>query len=97
MKAARPYRCRRPASDDPAQIQYTSGTTGPPKGVVLGHRGIVNNARLSYEGRIFRMQRGDVFVNPMPLFHTAGCVLAATLSVVGSLAPRSWCRSSSPA
>jgi fatty-acyl-CoA synthase len=60
---------------DPAQIQYTSGTTGPPKGAVLSHRGIVNNARLSY-GRVLGMGRGDTFVNPMPLFHTAGCVLA---------------------
>jgi fatty-acyl-CoA synthase len=60
---------------DPAQIQYTSGTTGPPKGAMLSHRGIVNNARLSY-GRLLGMRRGDAFVNPMPLFHTAGCVLA---------------------
>ncbi|HEY2277626.1 MAG TPA: AMP-binding protein [Streptosporangiaceae bacterium] len=60
---------------DPAQIQYTSGTTGPPKGAMLSHRGIVNNARLSY-GRLLGMGRGDAFVNPMPLFHTAGCVLA---------------------
>jgi fatty-acyl-CoA synthase len=60
---------------DPAQIQYTSGTTGPPKGAMLSHRGIVNNARLSY-GRLLGMGRGDTFVNPMPLFHTAGCVLA---------------------
>ena len=60
---------------DPAQIQYTSGTTGPPKGAMLSHRGIVNNARLSY-GRLLGMRRGDTFVNPMPLFHTAGCVLA---------------------
>ncbi|HEY2521792.1 MAG TPA: AMP-binding protein [Streptosporangiaceae bacterium] len=68
---------------DPAQIQYTSGTTGPPKGAVLSHRGIVNNARLSY-GHVLGMNRGDVFINPMPVFHTAGCVLG-TLSVVGTL------------
>jgi fatty-acyl-CoA synthase len=68
---------------DPAQVQYTSGTTGPPKGAELSHRGIVNNARLSY-GPVLSMGRGDVFINPMPLFHTAGCVLG-TLSVVATL------------
>ncbi|TDD62507.1 AMP-dependent synthetase [Kribbella antibiotica] len=65
--------------DDPAQIQYTSGTTGAPKGAVLRHRGITNNARLSYV-RAFDMQPGEVFINTMPLFHTAGCVQ-------GTLAP----------
>jgi fatty-acyl-CoA synthase len=59
----------------PAQIQYTSGTTGFPKGAYLHHRGIVNNARLT----ALRMgvQEGDVWLNPMPLFHTGGCVLGA--------------------
>lgn len=58
---------------DPAQIQYTSGTTGFPKGVVLPHRGITNNARLS----MIRMglKPGDTIINQMPLFHTAGCGL----------------------
>ncbi|WP_405062704.1 AMP-binding protein [Kribbella sp. NBC_01505] len=65
--------------DDPAQIQYTSGTTGAPKGAVLRHRSITNNARLSYV-RAFDMQPGEAFVNTMPLFHTAGCVQ-------GTLAP----------
>ena len=59
--------------DDPVQVQYTSGTTGFPKGAYLHHRGITNNAR-------FTMQRlgldaTGVYVNPMPLFHTAGCVV----------------------
>jgi fatty-acyl-CoA synthase len=71
------------APGDPAQIQYTSGTTGTPKGAVLHHNGIVNNARLSYQ-RVLGMRPGDVVVNPMPLFHTAGCVMA-TLSTVASL------------
>ncbi|WP_328609190.1 AMP-binding protein [Amycolatopsis sp. NBC_00345] len=68
---------------DPAQIQYTSGTTGRPKGAVLTHRGITNNARLSYV-RTFAMQPGEVLVNPMPLFHTAGCV-QGTLAPIASL------------
>jgi len=69
--------------DDPAQIQYTSGTTGTPKGAVLHHRGITNNALLSYV-RTLDMRPGESFVNPMPLFHTAGCVLA-TLAPIASL------------
>jgi len=67
---------------DAVQIQYTSGTTGFPKGAVLHHRGITNNARLFYErvgGRV-----GDTLINFMPLFHTAGCVL----SVLGVLQGR---------
>jgi fatty-acyl-CoA synthase len=58
---------------DAAQIQYTSGTTGFPKGALLHHRGITNNARLFAE-RV-RLGAGDCYVNPMPLFHTAGCVM----------------------
>ncbi|HEX3365988.1 class I adenylate-forming enzyme family protein [Phenylobacterium sp.] len=58
---------------DPVQIQYTSGTTGFPKGVVLHHRGITNNARFSMERMSLR--RGDAVLNVMPLFHTAGCGL----------------------
>jgi fatty-acyl-CoA synthase len=57
--------------DDIAQIQYTSGTTGFPKGAELHHRGLTNNARFWVE-RI-GLQPGEVYVNPMPLFHTAGC------------------------
>jgi len=70
-------------ADDPAQIQYTSGTTGRPKGATLRHRGITNNARLSYV-RTFDMRPGEVFVNSMPLFHTAGCV-QGTLAPLASL------------
>jgi fatty-acyl-CoA synthase len=58
---------------DPAQIQYTSGTTGRPKGALLTHRGLLNNGRFFAEA--IGALPGDVWVNPMPLFHTAGCVL----------------------
>jgi fatty-acyl-CoA synthase len=59
--------------DDLAQIQYTSGTTGFPKGAELHHRGLTNNARF-YAERI-GLRPGEVYVNPMPLFHTAGCAM----------------------
>jgi len=62
------------APDDVAQIQYTSGTTGFPKGALLTHRGLSNNAR--FYAQVIGARPGDVWVNPMPLFHTAGCGLA---------------------
>jgi acyl-CoA synthetase (AMP-forming)/AMP-acid ligase II len=60
---------------DICQIQYTSGTTGVPKGASLHHLGLVNNARLSY-CRHLPLAEGAGWVNSMPLFHTAGSVLA---------------------
>ena len=57
-----------PAS--PAQILYTSGTTGRPKAAVLTHRGLTNNARLA--AAAVGLRPGDVLVNPMPYFHVAG-------------------------
>ena len=56
---------------DAAQIQYTSGTTGFPKGAVLSHRGLVNNARY-HAGRCGVTER-TTWINPMPMFHTSGC------------------------
>lgn len=57
--------------EQPVQIQYTSGTTGFPKGVVLHHRGLTNNARLC-SARLGVEERCTA-LNFMPLFHTAGC------------------------
>ena len=70
-------------ADDIAQIQYTSGTTGVPKGAELHHRGLTNNARFFAE-RV-GIRPGEVYVNPMPLFHTAGCGMGV-LGVAQSLA-----------
>jgi len=67
------------APDHPGQIQYTSGTTGFPKGVVLHHRGLTNNARISMARMGLRSD--DTLLNVMPLFHTAGCGLV-TLGAV---------------
>ena len=65
--------------DFPVQIQYTSGTTGFPKGVFLHHRGITNNARFCAQR--FNFTENDSWINFMPLFHTAGCVM----SVLGAV------------
>ncbi|OZC44621.1 hypothetical protein CH286_20785 [Rhodococcus sp. WWJCD1] len=59
---------------DLAQIQYTSGTTGRPKGVELRHRGIVNNARLSFLRGLPGVHDAPI-VSALPLFHTAGSVV----------------------
>jgi acyl-CoA synthetase (AMP-forming)/AMP-acid ligase II len=57
----------------PAQILYTSGTTGRPKATLLTHRGLTNNARLT--ATAFGGREGDVIVNPMPLSSMGGCGL----------------------
>ncbi|MFI0352250.1 class I adenylate-forming enzyme family protein [Actinomadura sp. 9N407] len=65
--------------DSPAQIQFTSGTSGRPKGVRIHHRGMVHTSH-AFARRI-GLPSGGVWVNPMPLFHTAGNVLG----VLGAL------------
>jgi len=67
---------------DPVQIQYTSGTTGAPKGATLHHRGLTNNGRFVVSS--LGAQPGEAFLNPAPLFHVAGCVVG----VLGALACR---------
>ncbi|MGW0823860.1 AMP-binding protein [Streptomyces sp. NPDC002845] len=56
-----------------AQIQYTSGTTGTPKGAVLHHRGLVTNA--TFVAARAGFPRDGVWGSALPLFHTAGCDL----------------------
>jgi fatty-acyl-CoA synthase len=68
------------APQDPVQIQYTSGTTGFPKGVVLHHHGILNNAVLLSER--LRVDENDTYLNMMPMFHTAGCGMGALCPLV---------------
>lgn len=60
--------------EDAAQIQYTSSTTGFPKGAVLSHKSLVNNARLF--GARKKIHQDSVYANFMPLFHTADCATA---------------------
>lgn len=60
--------------DDAVMLQYTSGTTGKPKGVLLKHRSLINVAKLTLEA--VEVRAGAVCLNPLPMFHTAGCVIA---------------------
>jgi fatty-acyl-CoA synthase len=63
--------------DDPINIQYTSGTTGFPKAVVLSHHNILNNAYFSAEAMHFNEQ--DRLCVPVPFYHCFGMVLANLL------------------
>ncbi len=61
------------ASHDVVNMQYTSGTTGFPKGVMLSHYNILNNGY--YIGERQRFSTADRVCLPVPLFHCFGCVL----------------------
>jgi fatty-acyl-CoA synthase len=61
-------------ADDVVMLQYTSGTTGRPKGVLLRHKSMINVARLTLEA--VSVPNSAVCLNPLPMFHTAGCVIA---------------------
>jgi fatty-acyl-CoA synthase len=56
------------------QIQYTSGTTGFPKGACLHHRGVINTARLIATRANF--PDGGVWLNSMPMFHIGGSIVS---------------------
>lgn len=63
--------------DDPINIQYTSGTTGHPKAVVLTHHNILNNAYFS--GLSMHFTEKDRLCVPVPFYHCFGAVLANLL------------------
>lgn len=58
------------AEHEPLAIMYTSGTTGPSKGVVVAHAHAHTYARLAGEAML--LSRGDFYFAPLPLFHIAG-------------------------
>ncbi len=59
--------------DDPINIQYTSGTTGNPKGATLSHANILNNGY--FVGRACRYTADDRIAVPVPLYHCFGMVM----------------------
>lgn len=67
------------APDDVINIQYTSGTTGFPKGVMLTHHNIVNNGKII--GDFMKLTSDDRVCIPVPFFHCFGCVLGNLAAV----------------
>jgi fatty-acyl-CoA synthase len=65
--------------NDVINMQYTSGTTGFPKGVMLTHHNIVNNARMV--GDVMGMTEKDRLLIQVPFFHCFGCVMSTLNSV----------------
>ncbi len=66
--------------DDPINIQYTSGTTGNPKGATLTHHNILSNAL--HVGDCMEMDERDRLCIPVPFYHCFGCVMGTLNCVV---------------
>ncbi len=73
--------------DDVCNMQYTSGTTGFPKGVMLTHRNIVNNGKII--GDRMDLSTADRMMIQVPMFHCFGMVLSMTSMMThgGTLCP----------
>ncbi|MGH3726858.1 MAG: AMP-binding protein [Mycobacterium sp.] len=61
------------SNTDPINIQYTSGTTGYPKGATLSHRNVLNNGYFVTEA--IHLEAGDRLCLPVPLYHCFGMVM----------------------
>ncbi|MBR1967768.1 MAG: AMP-binding protein [Clostridia bacterium] len=74
-------------ADDVCNMQYTSGTTGFPKGVMLTHRNIVNNGKII--GDRMDISTADKMMIQVPMFHCFGMVLSMTnlMTHGGTLCP----------
>jgi acyl carrier protein len=73
----------RPAAGDTALLQYTSGSTGDPKGVVLSHANLLANIRAMIEAG--QVVGTDVFVSWLPLYHDMGLIGSWLLSLTAGI------------
>ena len=80
LAAGRDFAPNSAAPQDVASIQYTSGTTGSPKGVLLTHHNLVNNGLMI--AHALRATEADRLCVPVPLYHCFGCVIGSMVSVV---------------
>ena len=71
---------QRLAPNDPINLQYTSGTTGHPKGALLTHRNLLLNGYYTAERQ--QLNEADRICIPVPLYHCFGCVLGSTCAVI---------------
>jgi fatty-acyl-CoA synthase len=65
--------------DEAINIQFTSGTTGLPKGATLSHRNVLNNG--FFNGRTLRYSEHDRICVPVPFYHCFGCVMGNLAAV----------------
>ncbi len=72
------------ASTEVTNIQYTSGTTGSPRGVLLTHRNLLNNAAVLVAR--MRISEQDRVAVPVPLYHCFGCVIGTLVCAVSGAA-----------
>lgn len=77
-------RARSLEPDEVIMMQYTSGTTGYPKGVMLTHRNLIGNARSMAE--IMALGPDDTLCIPVPFFHCFGCVIGTMCCTVSGAA-----------
>jgi fatty-acyl-CoA synthase len=75
---------RQLAAGDAINLQYTSGTTGLPKGALLSHRNLLLNAYYAAEHQ--RLDANDRICIPVPLYHCFGCVLGTMCAAVSGAA-----------
>jgi fatty-acyl-CoA synthase len=72
------------SADDVVNIQYTSGTTAQPKGVLLTHRNLVNNGWRM--GRNMKIGTADRICTPVPLYHCFGAVIGVMVAITNGAA-----------